>query len=232
MRRTFLSVIKDCHNDKEWTDVNIQHNGSVTPCHKFVLGTTSPVLQDVFLKSDTGAEAESLIFDGSFDEKEISEFLSYAYGVSNTLPENFLFLCPSHFQVKPDIIKPEPSESSLHRNNNQSHNHSIWDADDWGDRQQGRGQSYQNDYDNYYEEGVTHYDTDEFINDEDEYEEKPRKKRKYTKRTSSEKGEKKGKSFPKQCPHCPKQLTCNWHYERHLKTHDEQREKKAKAPKV
>ena len=233
MRRTFLSVIKDCHNDREWTDVNIQHNGSVTPCHKFVLGTTSPVLQDVFLKSETGVEAESLIFDGSFEEAEIAEFLSYAYGVSNALPENFLFLCPSHFQVKPDIIKPEPSESSLHRNNNQSHNHSIWDAEDWtADRQQDRTQSYENDYDNYYEEGGTNYDTDEFINDDDEYDEKPRKKRKYTKRSSSEKGEKKSKSFPKQCPHCPKQLTCNWHYERHLKTHDEQREKKAKTPKV
>lgn len=262
--RTFLSLIKECHAENQWTDVSLRHHGATLACHKFVLGTASTVLHEALVKTDPGGEAEqSIIFDTGFERSDIEQLLSYVYGVSSSLPDHLLFLFPSNLQVKPDI-KRELEESSSHIKKNDI---PLWDLD-WQNGHSGIQNSdfkYDYTYDNYYDDDMKNFINDD---DDDDYDDRPRKKKPF-KRVTTTNGEKKyecpycqkqvnklpkhvfsahqdhwhefnesrggnnrKKSFPKQCPHCPKQLTCNWHYERHIKTHMEPREKKVKKEKI
>ena len=93
--RTFLSLIKECHAENQWTDVSLRHHGATLACHKFVLGTASTVLHEALVKTDPGGEAEqSIIFDTGFERSDIEQLLSYVYGVSSSLPDHLLFLFP------------------------------------------------------------------------------------------------------------------------------------------
>ena len=270
--KSFLTVVKESHSEKQWTDVNIRFAGESHPCHKFVLGAQSHVLHEVFLNSETGAEVETLIFDGAFDNSDVQEFISYIYGVTTNIPHKFSFLFPSHLQVKPDI-KPEHLEEvpQVIRN---THFGGLWDVDDWQDEGKNEfGNNHSNSYDYDNGDGFDRdygYDKDDSFIDDDDYDDdytRPNGKRKKYKKVKLEGGEKsecqycgkfvnklpkhvfsthkemweefnkdrpaqnRKKNYPKQCPHCPKMLSCNWHYERHIKTHMEPKERKVKKEK-
>jgi len=257
-RKNFLTVIKECHSEKLWTDVILQHRGSALTCHKFVLGTSSSVFQEVFHKSSTVDQDEpaTLVFDGAFDFAEIEQLLSYVYGVSSALPMSMSCLFPSHLQCKPDI-KPEVEEA-----NNQSRNgkSGLLDIDYWSENRH-------NGYDNH---DFDYEDVQEWDNLYDEDYKGPNSSKKKQKKANSENTDKpksecpycgkminklskhvftshkdewpdfnqnnkspviRKKEFPKQCPHCPKLLSCNWHFTRHLKTHTEPKIKKEKKEK-
>ena len=112
--RPFISLIKDFYGEKKWTDVTIQYRGGSVTCHKFILGTASPILHNYLAKSNTDCDIETLVLDESFSHSEVEQFLSYLYGVSHKIPQSFLYLfsVSTLVQVKPqlDDIKFEPVE--------------------------------------------------------------------------------------------------------------------------
>ena len=240
--RSFLTFIKDSHRESQWTDVRIQHSGQTIDCHKFILGTSSNVLHNIFTKSDTGSEVETLVFDKSFENSEIHHLLSYIYGVESQPPQCFSFLFPSHLQVKPDLVKHEILEplidlASSRGNNHGSNGHfnTFCEIDLGGDDE------------NNYEDDQYYDEDDDFIDDEDEeedfqspYVKKKTKSKNHTRATQSD-GEKRQEGrkrpgrksqYPKQCPQCPKQLPDKWHYDKHLRTHMEPGERRAAMTKL
>ena len=282
-RKTFLSLIKESHGEREWTDINIQYQGGSLPCHKFVLGTASSVLQEILMKSSSESEGENLIFDSAFEYSELEQLLAYIYGVNSKLPQAFGFLFPSHLQVKPDI-KHEPEENHQGAGGFVG----LWNCDDWPNsknqnqidmtNESNKEKQYDDNYDDddYYDNGKDYdYDSmEDFIDDDDEYDEdeEPRRNKKGPKPkykiVSNNKGTKKyecpycgefahklprhvfknhkehwgefnkdrrvvnrKKNYPKQCPHCDKMLSCKSHYDRHLLSHNDKKERKQKVKK-
>ena len=152
--RSFLSLIKDFHTEKQWTDVTIQYKGGSVTCHKFILGTASPILHDYLAKSNTECDTETLVLDGYFEQAEVEQLLSYVYGVSDKIPPSFMYLFSTHLQVKPDI-KPEPDEPNHVTDNDVI---GLWTEDDWNDDKPGSKYKYSK-YD----------DDDDFIDDSGQY---------------------------------------------------------------
>ena len=200
--RSFLTFIKDSHRDNQWTDIRILNNGHTFNCHKFILGTSSNVLHNVFTKSDTGSEVDYLVFDKSFDHFEVQQLLSYVYGVETHPPQCFAFLFPSHLQVKPDLVKheileplldDENSRGNLHGSNGHYNNYSEIDLGGDGE--------------NNYDDGPFYEYDDDFIDDDEEeedyrspYKKKKPKAKKLTRVTAAD-GSKKY-----ECPYCGKHV--------------------------
>ena len=169
-RHSFLSLIKESHHQREWTDVHIRHNGETGVCHKFVLGTASSFLHDIFTKtSNDNSEIETIIFDTAFEYSEVEDFLSYVYGVTHKFPLNMVHLFSTHLQVKPDI-KPEPDETS--QLGDDGDYVGLWNCDDWTNGRKDVGSKYDYGLDDDEDGGdgdKENYDNDsDFINDEDE----------------------------------------------------------------
>jgi len=266
--RSFLSVIQECHNVKIWTDVNFHHNGFVFPCHKFILGTASPVLNDIFKRCNVDSDSETLILDPAFHYQEVEQFISYVYGVQPSLPYSFSSLFPTNLQVKPDI-KPEPDDL----NGTNGGFVDLW-SEDWGEDKKKNIDYFDDDF--YDVDDTKNYEEDEDYEEEEIVGRKRGRRKKAEtppdggykkfKTVTTAAGKKKyecpycgegvyklpkhvhkehkemwadfnanrrvvkrKRNYPKQCPHCVKMLPDKWHYDRHVLSHTDPKERKTKT---
>ena len=281
--RKLLEVIQESHSTKQWCDVTIQYKGGALPCHKFVLGTASPVLRAIFLRSKALEETENIVFDGRFQHQDIEQLLQFVYGVSSTCPKEFQFLFPEKMPVKPDI-KPEPENQQQQQQQQESVPYEeLWDDELWDNRRHDTDLSYKFDQDMDYEQDEDEEEDDEdddadsFIDDSEDlesdlwghgYKSSRSKKSKSYKQITTPEGRKRykcpycdklvnklpkhvfsthkedwpdfdsnrrvhrrEKKWPKPCPHCQKMMNDKWHYDRHLLTHTDPKERKKREPK-
>ena len=251
-RRSLTSLVQESRREQQWTDARIRWRGSSVPGHRFILATSSPVLHQILLQCDRdhgSLEADTdLVFDTSFDQTDVDQFLSYVYGLSDQLPAHLSSFFPSHQQqqqlqqqqLKPEI-KPDIEHNHVHQ---QPGPGNLWD-EHWTDDVNNR---LLYDYDVDMEVGDQYDGPDEEV--QRSKEECPYcgkfvsklAKHVFEKHKSdywtdfNPGGRKTGgrkKDFPKQCPHCDKQLSCRWHFDRHIKTHNpEHKERKPRQPKL
>ena len=225
-RRSIVPLIQETFRQTEFSDLTLVSSSRTFHCHKLVLGVASPYIGDLLLEFEPSDQVELVISDLS--EEDIQNFLSYAYGASPSVPDNMKFLTEvsglsekqNDLLVKCEVDEDistfldenslreeegeydeEESDGELQRNVN-----SICVVGETGRRRRKYSCPYCHQF-------VYQLSRHVFSTHRDHWEQFDAGRDK-TKQVRE-------REYPKKCELCPRYLSCKYHYERHIKSHQQ-----------
>ena len=248
-RRSIVPLIQETFQQDQYSDMTLLSCSQSFSCHKLVLAVVSPYIGDLLLQTQPTDQVE-IVISGTSDQ-DIQQFLSYAYGVCPLVPDTLKFLTQYHglsenqkddLQVKCEIEEDISSYLEENHEENSEDENNVELQPDTKEEVDYEVDESDRDSDSHFESKERNINSIICVVGET-----GRRRRKYScpycdlffyqlsrhvfsthpdkwKEFDSGRGKTRQvreREYPKKCEMCPRYLSCKYHYERHVKSHQE-----------